>query len=192
MGLRGSSVKSCRFRPGSVSSVSVFHSAMSNKFDPYFEWLGISPAEQPADYYRLLGLELFETDPDSIRDHADERMEIVRRYHNGKYSKYSQRILNEISAARSCLLKEKLRRIYDAKLRRILAAKELPPLEMDADLSAVTDIPEDFDPFQGTAILEEGKDLLEPAAKEADWMKVVVVGIVVIIVLAFCSLMVMK
>lgn len=85
-----------------------------------------------------------------------------------------------------------MRRIYDAKLRRILAAKELPPLEMDADLSAVTDIPEDFDPFQGTAILEEGKDLLEPAAKEADWMKVVVVGIVVIIVLAFCSVMVMK
>ena len=165
---------------------------MSNKFDPYFEWLNISPAEQPADYYRLLGLEMFESDQDSIRDHADERMEIVRRYHNGKYSRYSQRILNEISASRSCLMKEKLRRIYDAKLKKINAEKQLPPLEMAADLSAVTEMPEDYDPFKGTAILEDGKDLLEPAAQESGWLKVIVVSIVVIIILAFCSIIVLK
>lgn len=165
---------------------------MSNKFDPYFEWLDISPAEQPADYYRLLGLETFESDQDSIRDHADERMEIVRRHHNGRHSRYSQRILNEISAARSCLLREKLRRIYDAKLKKINAEKQLPPLEMSADLTAVSDIPEDYDPFQGTAILEDGKDLLEPAEPESNWLTVIVVSIVVIIVLAFCSVIVLK
>ena len=36
---------------------------MSNPdFDPYHEWLGIPPDEQPANHYRLLGLELFEED----------------------------------------------------------------------------------------------------------------------------------
>ncbi len=29
-------------------------------FDPYHKWLGIPPDEQPANHYRLLGLELFE------------------------------------------------------------------------------------------------------------------------------------
>lgn len=165
---------------------------MSNKFDPYSEWLNISPAEQPADYYRLLGLELFETDPDTIRDHADERMEIVRRYQNGKYSKYSQRILNEISAARSCLLKEKLRRIYDAKLQRILEKNQLPPLQVDADPSKVTEIPEGYDPFQGTAVLEEGKDLLEPTIRKPIWPQVVFVCIIVVSVLTICWLLIVN
>ncbi len=31
-------------------------------FDPYHEWLGIPPEDQPANHYRLLGLELFEAD----------------------------------------------------------------------------------------------------------------------------------
>jgi hypothetical protein len=89
-------------------------------------------------------------------------------------------------------LKEKLRRIYDAKLKKINAEKQLPPLEMAADLSAVTEMPEDYDPFKGTAILEDGKDLLEPAAQESGWLKVIVVSIVVIIILAFCSIIVLK
>ncbi len=31
-------------------------------FDPYREWLDIPPADQPPNYYRLLGLSLFEDD----------------------------------------------------------------------------------------------------------------------------------
>ena len=38
-------------------------------FDPYRKWLGIPPKDQPPNHYRLLGLELFETDPDT----QDER-----------------------------------------------------------------------------------------------------------------------
>ena len=33
---------------------------MSADFDPYYRWLAIPPAEQPAHYYRLLGTQLFE------------------------------------------------------------------------------------------------------------------------------------
>ena len=31
-------------------------------FDAYREWLDIPPADQPPNYYRLLGLSLFEDD----------------------------------------------------------------------------------------------------------------------------------
>mgnify|MGYP001446848472 CR=1 FL=1 len=35
-------------------------------FDPYHKWLGIPPHDQPADHYRLLGIERFENDVDVI------------------------------------------------------------------------------------------------------------------------------
>ena len=35
-------------------------------FDPYYKWLGIPPAEQPANFYRLLSLDVFENDPEII------------------------------------------------------------------------------------------------------------------------------
>ena len=41
-------------------------------FDPYHRWLGIPPAEQPANRYRLLGIAKFEDDPERFvtRPHA--------------------------------------------------------------------------------------------------------------------------
>lgn len=33
-------------------------------FDPYHRWLGIPPKHQPADHYRLLGIDRFEDDPE--------------------------------------------------------------------------------------------------------------------------------
>ena len=32
-------------------------------FDAYHEWLGIPPKDQPPNHYRLLGIELFESQP---------------------------------------------------------------------------------------------------------------------------------
>ena len=39
---------------------------MSDDFNPYHKWLGIPLKDQPADYYRLLGVTQFESDPDVI------------------------------------------------------------------------------------------------------------------------------
>ena len=47
---------------------------MTSDFNSYQIWLSTPPSEQPADYYRLLGLPLFESDPDVIRS-AARRME---------------------------------------------------------------------------------------------------------------------
>lgn len=92
-------------------------------FDPYRKWLGIPSWEQPPNHYRLLGINLFENDPDVIETAADRQMGHVRNYQAGKYSELSQRLLNELSAARLCLLAPDKKKAYDEKLRTELAAR---------------------------------------------------------------------
>ncbi len=86
-------------------------------FDPYRKWLGIPPDEQPPHHYRLLGIGLFESDPDVIANAADRQMTHVRTFQSGKYAAESQRILNELAAARVCLLDPEKRTAYDAALK---------------------------------------------------------------------------
>ena len=88
-----------------------------HEFDPYRKWLGIPPAEQPPNHYRLLGLAIFESDPDVISNAADRQMAHIRTFQGGKYSDLSQKILNELSAARVTLLNDEKRRAYDEQLR---------------------------------------------------------------------------
>ena len=49
-----------------MNAVSTLRRKMTESFDPYHKWLGIPPQDQPPHYYRLLGIELFESDPDVI------------------------------------------------------------------------------------------------------------------------------
>jgi len=78
---------------------------MSEQFDPYRKWLGIPPEETaPPHHYRLLGLAIYEDDPDVIESAADQRMAHVRTFQSGRFSQISQRILNELATAKVCLL----------------------------------------------------------------------------------------
>lgn len=94
---------------------------MGEAFDPYHKWLGIPPAEQPPNHYRLLGIAWFEDDADVIEAAADRQMAHVRTYQSGKHSEASQAILNELSAARLTLLDRQKKTAYDAMLRDHLA-----------------------------------------------------------------------
>ncbi len=96
---------------------------MKDPFDPYRKWLGISPEDRPPHHYRLLGIEPLEPDPDVIANAADGRMAQVKNFQIGKYSQLSQRILNEIAAARLCLLSPERKKQYDRKLRPRLEAE---------------------------------------------------------------------
>lgn len=97
-------------------------------FDPYRKWLGIPREEQPPNYYRLLGIAPFESDPDVIVNAADRQMGHVRRFQAGRYAETCQRILNELAAARVCLLDPVRKRAYDQKLffEFRAAGRELP------------------------------------------------------------------
>ncbi|MGH7135341.1 MAG: hypothetical protein ACREHD_06345, partial [Pirellulales bacterium] len=90
---------------------------MGQAFDPYHKWLGIPPAEQPPNHYRLLGLTLFESDTDVILSAAEQRIAHVRTFQISQYAELSQRILNELAAARVCLLNAQRKAAYDAHLR---------------------------------------------------------------------------
>lgn len=92
-------------------------------FDPYYHWLGIPPREQPPNHYRLLGIELFEPNEDVISFAADRQMAHLRAFQNSKQAADSQRLLNEVSAARVCLLSSERRAAYDAELRERLAER---------------------------------------------------------------------
>lgn len=101
---------------------------MDDSFDPYDQWLGIPPAEQPAHYYRLLGLPIFSADAGRIQAEADRRMLHVRTFQLGKRSQSSQVILNELAAARVCLLSPVSKARYDAALSEWLASRlPVPP-----------------------------------------------------------------
>ncbi|MFK7778318.1 MAG: hypothetical protein QM501_09365, partial [Gimesia sp.] len=90
------------------------------KFDPYHKWLGIPLKDQPPHHYRLLGIDLFEKDLDVIEAAADRCMVFVQQCALGEHMEASQKILNELSAARVCLLIVKQKKKYDAELRATL------------------------------------------------------------------------
>jgi WD40 repeat protein len=104
---------------------------MNVAFDPYHKWLGIPPEEQPPNDYRLLGLRLFESDPDVIGNAADRQTLLLRTLQVGKQQGPSQRLLNEVAAARVRLLNQKKKSAYDEELRRqmeLSAAAAAPPV----------------------------------------------------------------
>lgn len=90
-------------------------------FDPYHKWLGIPPAEQPVNHYRLLGVTLFESDPDVIDAATDQRVTYLRQCATGQHIAESQKLLNEVAAARLCLLNAERKREYDQRLRKSVA-----------------------------------------------------------------------
>jgi WD40 repeat protein len=111
---------------------------MTEAFDPYRKWLGIPPEEQPPHHYRLLGIGLFEDDPDVIEAAADRQMAHVQTYKTGKHSALSQRILNELAAAKLCLLDKSKKSGYDEHLRNKLLTTRLPPAPPPVSLAMQT------------------------------------------------------
>jgi formylglycine-generating enzyme required for sulfatase activity/serine/threonine protein kinase len=87
-------------------------------FDPYYQWLGIPPKDQPPNHYRLLGAERFEENPDVIASAAEQRTTYLRTFQLGKYSGLSQRLLNEVAKAKVCLLNPATKAAYDATLKQ--------------------------------------------------------------------------
>mgnify|MGYP000663427529 CR=1 FL=1 len=100
---------------------------MPEDFDPYYTWLAIPPEEQPPDYYRLLGVPRFESNPDVITHAADQRSKHLRAFQTGKHWRLSQKLLNEVTAARLCLLNPEKKAKYDEQLRQQIAAQAPKP-----------------------------------------------------------------
>ncbi|MBN1394240.1 MAG: hypothetical protein JW959_04400 [Pirellulales bacterium] len=100
---------------------------MERAFDPYHIWLGIPPEEQPPNHYRLLGVKPFECNADVIQNAADRQMAHLRTFQTGRHSEVSQLLLNEVAAAKICLLNPSRKSAYDARFNAQFARKSEPP-----------------------------------------------------------------
>ena len=108
------------------------------EFDPYHKWLGIPAEEQPPNHYRLLGLQVFETDPEVIEAAADQRMAHLKTYQLGEHAALSYKLLNEVSAARAWLMDPQRKATYDA---RLLEARWTPAVSQSSRLPTPGAVP---------------------------------------------------
>lgn len=99
---------------------------MTETFDPYYKWLGIKPEEQK-NYYRLLGLNLFESDSDVIENLADQKIAAIRNYQL-KYPKEATIILNQLTKAKVILLDPVKKKEYDLRLQKSLSNNHSIPV----------------------------------------------------------------
>ena len=86
-------------------------------FDPYHKWLAIAKKDQPPTHYRLLGVDLYESDPDVIDTAANKQMTYLHGCATGQHADFAEQLLNEMSAARLCLLDRDKKAAYDEQLR---------------------------------------------------------------------------
>ncbi len=89
---------------------------MSDSLDAYHKWLGIPPSEQPPNAYRLLGLRPFEPNAEVIQNAVDRQTIHLRTFQLGEHAAASQRLLNEVAAARLTLLDPDKKAQYDQQL----------------------------------------------------------------------------
>jgi formylglycine-generating enzyme required for sulfatase activity len=103
---------------------------MSDLFDPYRVWLGIPPESRPPTHYELLGISASETEAAVINAAVVRQSTYVRNFQIGKNAADANRILNEIAAAKVCLLDPAKRANYDAeiRLRPKAVAAAVPPV----------------------------------------------------------------
>ncbi|HEV3343987.1 MAG TPA: hypothetical protein VG125_26670 [Pirellulales bacterium] len=83
-------------------------------FDPYRKWLGIPEHLRPPTHYQILGISPDERDLDVIEAAVLRQSAFVRNFQAGAHADEATRILNEIAAARLCLIDPKKRAKYDA------------------------------------------------------------------------------
>lgn len=117
-----------------------------SQFDGYHKWLGIPPNEQPPNHYRLLGVALFEDDADVIDSAANRQSAYLQQCASGKQIALSQKLLNEVAAARVCLLNPKKKKAYDAQLREKIEAAQAQQEAEENPLAFLNQAPAEFDP----------------------------------------------
>ena len=138
-------------------------STATEVFDPYREWLGIETHELPADHYRLLGLDRFEADAQKIAAAADARMSLIRSNQTGPRGSFTNTLLNEITAAKLCLLSPIAKVQYDKFLqeRQKAYGPASAPVKFFPTAVPLMSLPPAYAPYQAA-----GMPTLEPPLAE--------------------------
>jgi serine/threonine protein kinase len=134
---------------------------MPGAFDPYHTWLGIPPAEQPPNHYRLLGLPPFEQQPEAIEHAADQRMAHLHALQAGKHGRRADKLLGEVAAARVCLLDPRKKAAYDRQLREAFRAEP-------ADAANPAQVPRELTGLQTVTFRPEAAQAVQPGQTAAE------------------------
>lgn len=127
----------------SVISIKMNTESTRTDFDPYHKWLGIPSDEQPPTHYRLLGLQAFESDPEVILAAVMRQSAHLKTYQLGQHSALTQKLLNEVSTAKVCLLDPQRKAAYDAHL---LAADCAPAVSQSSRVPMARALPSELEP----------------------------------------------
>jgi hypothetical protein len=97
---------------------------VAESFSPYQEWLGLAADVVRPSYYQLLGLADGETDLEKIAVAGDRAATRVRSHRPGPHARLWSELLDEIFAAKSCLLDPASKSEYDLRLARISSGSD--------------------------------------------------------------------
>jgi hypothetical protein len=110
-------------------------------FDPYRKWLGIPEDSRPPTHYQLLGIGPDEKDADVINAAVVRQSAYVRNFQTGPHADDATRILNEIAAAKVCLLDPVKRALYNVELKKKQAPAAPPGAKRAAPPAAMPAAP---------------------------------------------------
>jgi outer membrane protein assembly factor BamB/formylglycine-generating enzyme required for sulfatase activity len=163
-------------------------------FDPYHKWLGIPPQEQPAHYYRLLGITDFEVDREVISSAAEQRTVYLRMLQAGEHELLVAELLNEVSQARVTLLNADQKAEYDEELREQQTpepkAVAMPPPIPVVQTPAPTPVV-----VRGTVTQDFPVSVVQPAKRprrrkpKEIWKRPAVIGVSVVCVIGVLALL---
>jgi hypothetical protein len=113
-------------------------------FDPYDKWLGIPAKEQPPNHYRLLGVSIFEANLELIDAAANRQVTYLESCATGMRVLLAQRLLDDIAAARLCLLNAAKKAAYDSALERSQQKRPKPnpvrPVDKPGPLPSLSNV----------------------------------------------------
>lgn len=142
---------------------------MSQPFDPYEKWFGISQKDRPVNHYLLLGIKLFEPNLKVIRAAGEKRVEFLQDVSSGKHVEVAQKCLNEVAKAALCLTNPAKKLAYDRELKLANAAA-LPNVVSGASSSppVLVPIPESSTEFAIDPHSNPGAAKTPPRSKPAN------------------------
>jgi len=126
--------------------------------NPYHQWLGIPAELRAPNHYELLGLRQGEDAAELIGSAADARSRQVESYVAGELGLIARRILDQIAAARRCLLDPQAKADYDRQLAAGAGSEfslpphrvapphrgAVPPIQERADAPPTEDVPREL------------------------------------------------
>jgi len=136
-----------------------------SQFDPYLNWLGIRNSGRAAHHYRLLNLDLFESDPKVINGAAVRQIAHLRTFSESEHGKYVPKIESRVAQAANVLLNAEKKAEYDRRLRAHLQKKAQAGAQQTQAAAQKTETPQET---QVPPTATQGKAQAVPVAMPAN------------------------